>query len=64
MGASSAARCGSVDDPVSVPLTCIRTRRHRGSDSAIPWSRDIDPSVFRRRAARLRFLNEGEAGDD
>lgn len=52
-----------VDTPVSSPLTCMRILNDFGSVSANPWSKDMDPSGFRRRTARLRFLNAGEAID-
>ena len=60
-GASSGIGFGREDEPVSVSLVVIRTRTHCGSVLAMPWSRDMVPSAFRRRAARLRFLNAGAA---
>jgi hypothetical protein len=64
MGASSGMGFGTEEEPVSVSLVKMRTRRLCGSLLAMPRSRDIVPSAFRRRAARLRFLKAGAAVHD
>jgi hypothetical protein len=63
IGASSGIGFGTGEQPVSTPLTWIRTRNTCGSEPDIPSSRDIVPSGFRRKAARLRLAKIGEATD-
>ena len=57
IGAFSPAAFGTVEVPVMEFPSWILMRRLCGSELVIPCSRDIVPSGFRRRAAKLRFLN-------